>query len=336
MAAWPPAMTTWLRSSLGTVSKWSSTRPRNRPKQRHRLKIQSRRKTRSQIATGRYGSGTVVDESLKWGHAVWCADLDGDRDAELIIGVRDNQDAANPCGLRIYDPAGSDPSAWKKQRIDPGGVAIEDLAAADLDGDGRIDIVAVGRQTKNVRIYWNETPHESVAPTPKAAGQDDFPRETLVDSGNVRRALTDLRGKAASVLISMSVECPISDEYLSTIRDLVQKYQPRGVSFVGIDPNSRETVQQMAAYASEHGLRLPFLKDEARKIARRFLLQVTPEVCLFDSEGSLVYRGRIDDRFRSGGATTGYNADLERALDELLSGKKISVARTRAMGCPIQ
>jgi hypothetical protein len=26
---------------------------------------------------------------------------------------------------------------------------------ADLDGDGRIDIVAVGRQTHNGRIYWN-------------------------------------------------------------------------------------------------------------------------------------------------------------------------------------
>ena len=33
---------------------------------------------------------------------------------------------------------------------------IKDLAAADLDNDGRIDIVAVGRQTGNVRIYWNE------------------------------------------------------------------------------------------------------------------------------------------------------------------------------------
>jgi hypothetical protein len=32
----------------------------------------------------------VLDDRLRWGHAVWCADLDGDGDDELVIGVRDN------------------------------------------------------------------------------------------------------------------------------------------------------------------------------------------------------------------------------------------------------
>ena len=41
--------------------------------------------------------------------------------------------------------------------VDPGGVAVEDLAAGDLNGDGKIDIVAVGRATLNVRVYWNES-----------------------------------------------------------------------------------------------------------------------------------------------------------------------------------
>ncbi|HZZ73815.1 MAG TPA: VCBS repeat-containing protein [Pirellulales bacterium] len=100
-------------------------------------------------------SRQVLDEDLKWGHAVWCAKLAGHQD-QLIVGVRDNKDAEHRCGLRIYDPDQSRPAKWTKHVIDPGGVAIEDLTAADLNGDGRLDIVAVGRATKNVRIYWND------------------------------------------------------------------------------------------------------------------------------------------------------------------------------------
>jgi hypothetical protein len=60
--------------------------------------------------------------------------------------------------VNVYRAA--DPSAekldWQKQVVEDKGVATEDLACADFNQDGRIDIVAVGRATGNVRIYWNE------------------------------------------------------------------------------------------------------------------------------------------------------------------------------------
>jgi hypothetical protein len=98
----------------------------------------------------------VLDEELKWGHAVWCANLDGDEDEELVIGVRDNLDDQHRCGVRIYDPQ-EDGAKWTRTLVDPGSVAVEDLAAADINNDGRTDIVAVGRATHNVKIYFNET-----------------------------------------------------------------------------------------------------------------------------------------------------------------------------------
>lgn len=92
---------------------------------------------------------SVIDETLRGGHAIGWADVDGDGDDELIAGWRDE-----PFGLAMYRLRG-DGSLNSKTTIDAGGMATEDLTIADLDGDGRPEIIASGRATSNVRIYWN-------------------------------------------------------------------------------------------------------------------------------------------------------------------------------------
>jgi hypothetical protein len=104
----------------------------------------------------------VIDEQLRWGHAVWFADLDGDGTDELVIGVRDdpNPKAGDTFkerrGVRVYKCTDGKGAKWERNIVEDGGVAVEDLTAADLDGDGKIDIIAAGRATGNCRIYWNQ------------------------------------------------------------------------------------------------------------------------------------------------------------------------------------
>jgi hypothetical protein len=109
-------------------------------------------------APGKLWGRHVIDEKLRWGHAVSFADLDGDGGDELIIGVRDDlsKRPGERRGVRIYKALDERGARWARHIVEDGGVAVEDLMVADLDGDGRVDIVAVGRQTFNARIYWNQ------------------------------------------------------------------------------------------------------------------------------------------------------------------------------------
>ncbi len=93
----------------------------------------------------------VIDETLTGGHAIGWLDVDGDGSDELVAGWREKD-----VGVALYRIT-SATERPARVMIDAGGMAAEDLTVADLDADGRPDIVASGRRTANVRIYWNRT-----------------------------------------------------------------------------------------------------------------------------------------------------------------------------------
>ncbi len=96
----------------------------------------------------------VLDESLIEGHAVACGNLGGSGDS-IVIGWRGKK-TGDKVGIKIFTSLDSNGAEWKQTLLDDGGMACEDLCLADLNGDGRLDIIAAGRATKNLKIYFNE------------------------------------------------------------------------------------------------------------------------------------------------------------------------------------
>jgi hypothetical protein len=94
---------------------------------------------------------TTIETALTEGHALGWADFDGDGDEELAVGWRRGKP-----GLAVYF-VDRDGALTSKMMVDDGGMDTEDVIVGDFNGDGLPDIVASGRATQNIKIYWNET-----------------------------------------------------------------------------------------------------------------------------------------------------------------------------------
>ena len=98
----------------------------------------------------------VLDESLAQGHAIWCADFNGDGRDEVVAAHRQAKADGSPPGIYLYQSTGASGQQWKRSLLDSP-MACEDLWCADFNGDGKTDILAGGRSTHDVNLYLNQT-----------------------------------------------------------------------------------------------------------------------------------------------------------------------------------
>ena len=98
----------------------------------------------------------VLSDELKDGHAVACDDFLGVGSDQIVVGWRAMNDPGVP-GIKMFTPLDDEGSKWRDTRVSGEKVAVEDIKAADLNGDGKVDIVAAARQTKNLVVFFNDT-----------------------------------------------------------------------------------------------------------------------------------------------------------------------------------
>ena len=159
---------------------------------------------------------------------------------------------------------------------------------------------------------------------------EDF---TLKDYKGGNHSLSDYSGSKAIVIMFIATKCPVSNAYNSRMEKIYNEYKGKGVSFLGINSNKAEDVDEIAEHAEENGLTFTILKDEKNVIADVFEASYTPEIYVLSNEFELLYHGRIDNSKRESDVSV---TDLANTLSEILAGKEVSTPETKAFGCSIK
>ncbi|MBT8221767.1 MAG: thioredoxin family protein [Eudoraea sp.] len=153
-------------------------------------------------------------------------------------------------------------------------------------------------------------------------------------------SLEQARGDKATVVMFICNHCPFVIHVNEALVRLANTYQKQGVGFIAISSNDVENYPQDAPHlmketAEKLGYPFPYLYDETQEVARAYQAACTPDLYLFDSNLSLVYRGQLDDS-RPGNGIPVSGADLSRAMDQLLEGKEVSTDQKPSIGCNIK
>ena len=98
------------------------------------------------------------------------------------------------------------------------------------------------------------------------------------------------------VLIFLAPLCPICQNMSFDLRQLEKDFAGEPVEFVGVFPNASTTEAQIATFQQTYGLDMTMGKDTAHW-AEALGARWTPEVFVLDKADSVVYRGRINDRY---------------------------------------
>jgi peroxiredoxin len=143
-----------------------------------------------------------------------------------------------------------------------------------------------------------------------------------------RLSLTEaLTGRKAVVLLFLSTVCPYANYFGDHIRELDERYGPRGVLFIGVNSNGWESRDDVVEHARKRGFGFAMVKDEDHALARLLGARATPEAFLIDASGRLRYRGWVKSRQEA--------PDLQRAIDDLLEGRAVRRPETKAFGCAV-
>ncbi|MCX2680081.1 redoxin family protein [Galbibacter sp. EGI 63066] len=162
-------------------------------------------------------------------------------------------------------------------------------------------------------------------------------------------SLADFKDHETLVVLFTCNHCPTAQAYEDKFIKIVDDYKDKGVGFVAISPNADDAIslselgysdmsdsmEEMKLRAEQKGYNFPYLYDgETQETSLAYGPLATPHVFVFDEDRILKYSGRIDDTENP--YVEPKTTNLINALDAMISGEEVPMAKTKTFGCSIK
>ena len=164
------------------------------------------------------------------------------------------------------------------------------------------------------------------------------PSLAVRDVDGVKREPLKIEKGHLGALFFVTNDCPVSNYYSHEIRRICEDYAKRGVgcSLVYTDPML--TDEQAKKHAEEYGHgAYPRIVDRSHALVKATGAAITPTAVVVRPDGSIAYRGRIDNSFAAIGVKRRVvtEFDLRNALDAVIAGKPVTKPEEPPVGCYI-
>jgi mono/diheme cytochrome c family protein len=145
-------------------------------------------------------------------------------------------------------------------------------------------------------------------------------------------------GSRATAVVFLGTECPISNRAIPDLKALAKAKAKDEVELLGVVSDPSLTRAKAVEWAKQFQIDFPVAFDASGEVAARLAPTHTPEAFLIARDGTLLYRGRIDDGYTDITRPQGRVAhkDLEEAIDAVKGGAFPANPRTTPVGCAFE
>ena len=179
-------------------------------------------------------------------------------------------------------------------------------------------------------------------PAPDGPAVQDGLGEPVADfgwqgAGGRPAHLQELLGEGPVIVVIRDMGCPVSQRYGANLRELEEALAGRDVRFLYVDLTPDDVRWSPRIPQEQAGLTGTWVRQVDETFFEALRPRTTTEAFLIDRDGTLRYRGAVDDQF---GIDFARQAPRERYLQEavgaLLAGRTPTTSSTFAPGCYLE